>query len=112
MPVVAPAVEFSDIAESPEFAQNRGVSRALASRRLGIPLASSLVQMKKTFLFMTGAHQYRLHASSWQEAFETAIHELKPDRNTRDVIRSTLREDGDTRWLVKAHAETAGEALD
>ncbi len=48
---------------------------------------------------MTGASQYRIQASSRDEALRVAFSELRPDENTRSVIVNTLREEGTTGLL-------------
>jgi len=48
----------------------------------------------KIYTFMTGAHQFRLPATSRDEAIQIIMHELAPDSLALSLILHTLREEG------------------
>ena len=66
--------------------------------------------MSPFFRFMTGAHQYRIEASSRDEAVRFIMEQLQPAEDTRAVILNTLYEEGEARTFTGPSNESNSES--
>ena len=65
--------------------------------------------MPRYFKFMTGANHYRCEAASREEAIHIAFTSLNPSDDVKDLILSTLYEEGDEAFLQTAISSEPSE---